>query len=93
MSVEIEYDPVKNERNVRERGLSFERARDFEFATAKVKLVPRGDELRVLATGLLAGRVHVLVYKPLAGRIRVISFRKANSREVKRYGAGRRDLE
>jgi uncharacterized DUF497 family protein len=25
----ITYDPAKNERNIRERGLSFERAADF----------------------------------------------------------------
>jgi uncharacterized DUF497 family protein len=32
--VGIEFDPKKNERNLRERGLSFERAADFDFETA-----------------------------------------------------------
>ncbi|MGB7136324.1 MAG: BrnA antitoxin family protein [Acidobacteriaceae bacterium] len=29
--MKIEYDPRKNERNLRERGLSFERAAEFDF--------------------------------------------------------------
>jgi uncharacterized protein len=32
--VQIEFDPAKSERNLRERGLSFERAADFDFETA-----------------------------------------------------------
>ena len=33
-TVEIAFDSKKNERNLRERGLSFERAIDFGFETA-----------------------------------------------------------
>ena len=32
--MDITYDPAKNERNIRERGLSFEFARNFDFGTA-----------------------------------------------------------
>lgn len=32
----IEFDPAKNARNIAECGLSFERAVDFDFKTAKV---------------------------------------------------------
>jgi uncharacterized DUF497 family protein len=32
----IEFDPVKNEQNIRLRGLSFERAAAFDFDTAIV---------------------------------------------------------
>jgi uncharacterized DUF497 family protein len=32
--LEIAFDPAKNERNIRERGLSFEQAKDFNFGTA-----------------------------------------------------------
>jgi hypothetical protein len=32
--VEVTFDPAKNERNIKERGLSFERAADFDFETA-----------------------------------------------------------
>jgi uncharacterized DUF497 family protein len=39
----------------------------------------------MVALGLLEGRVHSLVFAETSKGIRVISFRKANSREVKRY--------
>jgi uncharacterized DUF497 family protein len=32
----ISYDPAKNERNIRERKLSFERAAGFDFETALI---------------------------------------------------------
>lgn len=39
----------------------------------------------MVALGLLDGRVHSLVFAETSTGIRVISFRKANPREVKRY--------
>lgn len=85
--MEISFDPVKNERNVAARGLSFERAVDFEFETAVIWIDARKayPEVRISALGLLAGRVHSLVFSETPEGIRVISFRKANKREVKRY--------
>jgi uncharacterized DUF497 family protein len=91
--VEISFDPSKNERNIRERGLSFERAAEFDFATAEIDPVLRNGELRYLASGFLGDRLHVLCFKQVDDGIRVISFRKANKREVRRYEEGRRDLE
>lgn len=35
--MEITYDPVKNARNIAERGLSFDRVVDFDFETAKIR--------------------------------------------------------
>lgn len=83
----IAFDPIKNERNLRERGLSFERVAEFNFETALYALDERRDypEPRIVAIGLLGDRVHVLCFTEVAGGIRVISFRKANAREVKRY--------
>lgn len=87
MHVEICYDPAKDARNVTERGLSFERAVDFGFETALFWIDTRKPypELRVSALGLLEGRVHSLVFSETDDGIRVISFRKANQREVRRY--------
>jgi uncharacterized protein (DUF4415 family) len=39
----IEFDPVKNEKNIRERGLSFERAAEFDFTSATFLLDERHD--------------------------------------------------
>lgn len=84
----IEYDPDKNLRNIRERGLPFEQAEEFDFTTALIWIDARRPypEVRFSALGLLAGRVHSLIFSETANGIRVISFRKANEREVKRYG-------
>lgn len=81
------FDPAKNERNIRQRGLSFERAAEFDFDTAAIWIDTRKTypEVRYAALGLLSGRVYSLVFSEIAGGIRVISFRMANQREVKRY--------
>jgi len=85
--VDIEFDAAKNDRNVRERGLSFERVAGFDFHTATFKIDDRRDygETRVRALGFLESRLHALVFTETATGIRVISFRKANAREVKRH--------
>ena len=82
----IVYDPAKNERNIRERGLSFERAADFDFSTATFLTEVRRGEKRRVAVGYLDGRLHLLCYIPKPDGIRVISFRKTNKREAKLYG-------
>jgi Uncharacterized protein conserved in bacteria len=85
--MQIEYDPTKNDKNIRERGLSFEMVEHFDFETAVLWLDVRKTypEVRISALGILAGRVYSLVFAETAKGIRVISFRKANNREVKRY--------
>jgi uncharacterized DUF497 family protein len=85
--LEVTFDPAKNERNIRERGLSFERAQDFDFKTAFLRIDARQDygETRHVALGFLDGRLHVLCFTETTAGIRVISFRRANAREVKRY--------
>ncbi len=83
----ISFDSAKNERNIRERGLSFEQADEFEFETALVSVDSRKDygETRYIGLGLFRARLHVLCFTETVDGIRVISFRKANEREVKRY--------
>lgn len=86
--MQIEFDPAKNDRNIRERGLSFERATDFDFATAAYLIDDRRDysEVRHIAIGYLDGRLHVLCFTETPTGLRVISFRKANAREAKKHG-------
>jgi uncharacterized DUF497 family protein len=85
--MEISFDPVKNALNIELRGLSFERAVDFEFETALFLPDLRRDygEVRIRALGRLDKRVHALVFVETQHGIRVISFRKANKREVVIY--------
>jgi uncharacterized DUF497 family protein len=83
----IEYDPAKNAANIRERGLAFDRAADFDFETATFRVDARKNyaETRIRSFGYLDGRIHCLVFVDIPDGIRVISFRKATQREVKRY--------
>jgi uncharacterized DUF497 family protein len=83
----IEYDPEKNNKNIVERDLSFERAKEFDFSTALFEIDNRHDygETRVIALGYLEERLHVMIFTKTESSIRVISFRKANKRERTRY--------
>ena len=85
--MEISFDPAKDACNKKERGLSFEIVAEFDFESAYFEVDSRRDygEMRVRALGLLDERLHALVFVETATGIRVISFRRANKREVKRY--------
>lgn len=85
--MEISYDPAKNEKNIADRGISFERVRKFDFSTAVMwqDLRKGYPEPRYSALGFIDGRLHCLTFTPREGALRVISLRKANTREVKLY--------
>lgn len=89
--MDFEFDPDKGARNVRERGLPFDLVADFDFDTAVIVRDLREDygDTRFIAVGLIGSRVYA-VASTLRGRsFRVISLRKANAREVKRYEQAR----
>ncbi len=85
--MKIDFDPVKNAKNIRERGLSFERVAEFDFISATYLIDNRHDygEIRQIAIGYLNERLHFLCFVPIPDGIRVVSFRKANSREAKKH--------
>lgn len=86
--MKIEFDPEKSERNRLQRELPFERAMEFDWENAIFFEDDRNlyPERRFIAVGYLDDRLHVLCFTPIAGGVRVISFRKANAREAKRHG-------
>ena len=83
----IVFDPAKNAVNIRDRSLAFEKAAEFDFSTALIVEDVRREypERRFQALGYIGQRLHMLVFSRIAGGVRVISFRKANKREVARY--------
>jgi uncharacterized DUF497 family protein len=83
----ISYNALKNETNIEERGLSFEAVRDFEMSKALIVEDSRKayQEPRFQALGLIGDRLHMLVFTPRGSKMHVISLRKANLREIKRY--------
>ncbi|SAL09445.1 hypothetical protein AWB69_00036 [Caballeronia udeis] len=93
--MQVSFDVNKSARNIAERSLSFERAAEFNFETALSGSDDRRfysevsfySEVRYVALGYLDERLHVLCFTETHDGIRVISFRKANPREVNRYGS------
>ncbi len=85
--MKIEFDPAKSETNVRERGLPFDLVAGFDWVSALSVEDTRKSypERRFQAVGFIGARLFVIIFTPTAGGVRVISFRKANLREVKRY--------
>jgi uncharacterized DUF497 family protein len=71
------------------RGIPFELAAVFEWDSALIVEDERKDygERRFQALGRIEGRLYMLVFTPRKGKVHVISLRKANEREVKRYEA------
>lgn len=85
--MKIDFDFAKNEKNIRERGINFEQAADFDLTTAKIWPDTRKDygEARYIALGYISGRLYSLVFTLRDDVLRVISLRKANQREVRNY--------
>ena len=85
--MEITFDRPKNLYNINNRNLSFDEVVNFDFETASYTIDKRKDygEIRRRAIGYLGNRLHALVFTETENGIRVISFRKANKREVENY--------
>jgi uncharacterized DUF497 family protein len=85
--VPISFDPAKKRRSIAERGIAFDHAENFQWDTTLVveDLRKNYGERRFQALGLIAGRLHALVLPPRAGKVHVISLRKANRHETRHY--------
>ena len=72
-------------------GVWFSAADDFEWETAQIDIDSRKSygESRLCATGLVGTRLFVLMFTLWftlrESAVRIISLRKANQREVRRY--------
>ncbi len=85
--MQYEFDPAKDESNLEKHGVSLADADEFEWEAAVVREDTREQyaEPRFEAKGYIGDRLHVLVFCIRGDVVRVISLRKANSREVKSY--------
>jgi uncharacterized DUF497 family protein len=85
----LTFDPAKSSRNAQERGMPFDLVVDFDWSTALILEDTREDyrERRFQALGFVAQHLCMLVFTPRAGAVHVISLRRANQRERKRYAA------
>lgn len=83
----IEWDNEKREATLKERGLDFADVAHLDWETALTAEYDRYDygEARQVTLGLINDRLCVVVWIIRGGALRVISMRKANAREVRRY--------
>lgn len=84
--MDYEFDSQKNEINKARHGLGLD---DFAGFDAEPVVVVDGrreyGETRFRAFGRIGGLGHALVYTLRAGTMRLISFRRAHEKEMRRY--------
>ena len=85
--MDYEWDERKREANKAKHGVDFAEAEEFDWASAIEARDGRFDyeEDRWIALGRIGKRLHVLIYTVRRRKIRLISLRRANSRERKFY--------
>ncbi|HVY81647.1 MAG TPA: BrnT family toxin [Steroidobacteraceae bacterium] len=85
----ITYNRRKREKTLAERGLDFRRAKEVFDGAHLTREDDRIDygELRYITVGWLDARLVVLVWTPRGRARRMISMRKANEREIKKFAS------
>lgn len=85
--MEIEFDPTKDVANIEKHGLSLSFSSDLEWDTALIWTDERNNyaEDRRCALVIQGERLYLVAYTSRGKKRRIISLRKANAREVKRY--------
>ena len=79
------WDDAKRRANLVKHGVDFAAVAAFDWESALVYPDNRHGEPRWVATGYIGSRLHVVVYAMRGTRRRIVSLRKANAREVRRY--------
>ena len=81
------WDEAKRRSNLAKHAVDFAAAEDFDWTTAVAEPDDRTDygERRIEVTGMIGARLHVLILTPRGADYRIISLRKANSREQGRW--------
>jgi len=83
----FDWDEVKRAANLARHGIDFIEVLRFDWETAQFIPDTRRDygEDRVIAIGRIGPRMHVLIFTARRELIRIISLRRANDREIKKY--------
>ncbi len=84
--MDIEFSPAKDEENRAKHGIGLSDFDGFDEEPVVVEDT-RFDygERRFRAFGRIGGLGHCLVYAPRADTVRLISFRRAREKEMRRY--------
>jgi uncharacterized DUF497 family protein len=82
-----DWDEAKRQRTLQNRGIDFADVTRFDLQTAVIDPDLRRDygEVRLLALGMIDGRLHMLCFTRRRKIARVISLRRANAREYREW--------
>jgi uncharacterized DUF497 family protein len=80
-----EWDETKSLKNLSERGFGFEIIANADWDHSLEVEQFRDGETRIFALVPIDNRLYAVACTMRGDKIRIISLRKANSREVKRY--------
>lgn len=85
--MDIEFDPAKDAANLAKHGVPLALAAEIEWSDVLCVPDSRRDygEVREIGFAVIAQRLYVVVFVQRGPVMRIISLRKANSREVKLY--------
>ena len=85
--MDFEWDEAKRQANFLKHGVDFAIVANFEWDTAQIREDTRHDygERRWRALGLIEMRVLAVAFTHRGTKIRIISVRYANRKEVKSY--------
>ena len=85
--MKFEWDEKKNQINVERHNIDFNDAKDIFQSERLTAIDTRKDygEIRRISIGKIGPHVCVVVYTKQRGIIRIISARKANQRERRKY--------
>ena len=85
--MKITFDPAKREQTLRERHLDFMDAPEVLSGLRIEQEDDRFDygETRVMTVGFLKGRMMIIIWTRRDAARHIISMRKANAREQKKY--------
>lgn len=91
MNIDVEFDSAKEAVNLAKHHVSLADAEILLAGPHVIEVDDRAEygEERIIATGNIAGRLHVCIYTLRGMTYRIISLRKANGREVDAYRKSR----
>lgn len=83
--MEYEWDEAKREDTLARRDVDFASVEHFDWDTAVIERSDRYSEIRFMATGYIFDRLYTVVFTRRENRIRIISLRRASTREIIKY--------
>ena len=85
--MQLEWDEAKNKKNREKHGIDFAESHNFPWEDAGIvdRSRRKDGEKRFAAVGWLYGKLYTVIFTHRGEALRIISMRRANSREEREY--------